>query len=362
MAESERLQELQQKFNENPRRYFAPLANELRKRGDFSRAIDLCRTYLPHLPGHLSGFIVYGQALFDAGDLSQANQAFNDALNVDPENVIALRHLGDIARAHGDTTDAISWYQQVLEFDPNNDEIAAYIEELTVEEISVSSRPEIEHSLEPEMADVPKVGEITNTAGEAISEPEQPTEAEASVDSDLPPLVFEEWSLDEIDEPEPEIKSDFPEPEPEFPDPEPDFPEPEFSEPAPFITETMANVYIDQGLYAEGLEVLRQLVAFRPEDERLQNRILEVVSMIQGSPAASTPDLIDASDTPDPPDTAVVSDPLHSAAAAAGADAVQPDKVVAEVARDDSAEMSAADFFRMIGPEAPEPKHPDPLF
>ena len=39
MATSARLDELKKKFDENPRRYFAPLANEYRKLGELTQAI-----------------------------------------------------------------------------------------------------------------------------------------------------------------------------------------------------------------------------------------------------------------------------------------------------------------------------------
>ena len=67
MASSARIDELRKKFDENPRRYFAPLANEYRKAGDLEQAIFICQEYLPQQPGHMSGHIVYGQALFETG-------------------------------------------------------------------------------------------------------------------------------------------------------------------------------------------------------------------------------------------------------------------------------------------------------
>ena len=127
MASSPRIDELKKKFDENPRRYFAPLANEYRKFGDLEQAIQLCRAYLPQQPGHMSGHIVFGQALFEAGQLDEAKGVFETALGLDPENLIALRHLGDIARAGGDTPGARAWYQRVLDADPRNEEIAAQI-------------------------------------------------------------------------------------------------------------------------------------------------------------------------------------------------------------------------------------------
>ena len=127
MASSARIEELEKKFNENPRRSFAPLANEYRKAGDLTQAISICRTYVPQQPGHMSGHIVFGQALFEAGELDEARGVFESALLLDPENLIALRHLGDIARARGEIGSARSWYRRVLDADPRNDDMAAQL-------------------------------------------------------------------------------------------------------------------------------------------------------------------------------------------------------------------------------------------
>ena len=110
MADPDRLDELKRKFDENPKRYFAPLANEYRKAGQPELAIELCRTHLPQQPTHMSGYIVYGQALHDAGHGDESAAVFKQALTLDPENIIALRHLGDISRDAGDNVGAMRWY------------------------------------------------------------------------------------------------------------------------------------------------------------------------------------------------------------------------------------------------------------
>ena len=131
MQSSPRIEELRQKFHENPRRYFAPLANEYRKAGDPEQAIAICRAHLAQQPGHMSGHVVYGQALYDAGRMDEARVVFHQALTLDPENIIVLRHLGDIARQRGDVEEARSWYSRALDGDPHDAEVAAYLAELT---------------------------------------------------------------------------------------------------------------------------------------------------------------------------------------------------------------------------------------
>ncbi len=123
MANSARIDELRKKFDENPRRYFAPLANEYRKSGDLAQAVFILEEYLPQQPGHISGHIVYGQTLFELGRDEEAKRVFETALSLDPENLIALRHLGHISRQAGDFDAARSWYQRLLEADPRDAEI-----------------------------------------------------------------------------------------------------------------------------------------------------------------------------------------------------------------------------------------------
>jgi tetratricopeptide (TPR) repeat protein len=126
----DRLRELQEKFNENPRRYFAPLANEYRKGGQAKRAIEICRAHLAQMPGHMSGQIVFAQSLFEAGEYAEARQVFERALVLDPENLIALRSLGDMSLQEGNTSEARSWYTRLLEADPKDTTVIALVQEI----------------------------------------------------------------------------------------------------------------------------------------------------------------------------------------------------------------------------------------
>ncbi|NUQ12351.1 MAG: tetratricopeptide repeat protein, partial [Gemmatimonadaceae bacterium] len=125
-----RLEELRIKFQENPRRYFAPFANELRKTGDTAQAIAICRTHLAGQPGHVSGHIVLGQALYEAGESAEAREVFMTALDLDPENLIALRTMGEMAQVGGDFSGARHWYERLLDADPRNSDAAQLIRDL----------------------------------------------------------------------------------------------------------------------------------------------------------------------------------------------------------------------------------------
>lgn len=125
-----RLEELRSKFQENPRRYFAPFANELRKAGDPAQAISVCRAHLAGQPGHVSGHIVLGQALYEAGEANEARDIFIAALELDPENLIALRTLGEIAQVNGEFAMARQWYERLLDADPRNSEVAQLLKDI----------------------------------------------------------------------------------------------------------------------------------------------------------------------------------------------------------------------------------------
>ncbi len=149
MASTARIDELKKKFDENPRRYFAPLANEFRKSGDLEQAILICEEFLQEQPGHMSGHIVYGQALFETARLDDARTVFETALSLDPENLIALRHLGDIASRQGDARNARMWYERVLEADPRNDEIMALLAEGDSDAQTLATEPTTEVGSKP---------------------------------------------------------------------------------------------------------------------------------------------------------------------------------------------------------------------
>ena len=219
MQSSPRIDELRQKFHENPRRYFAPLANEYRKAGDPEQAIAICRAHLAQQPGHMSGHVVYGQALYDAGRMDEAAVVFQQALALDPENVIVLRHLGDIARQRGDVDEARSWYSRALDGDPNDAEIAAYLAELTEPHTTApQAQPEVQPQAQPEAAAGPEPAAQTESHSESPAETDvTPAEAiDAVPETEAESAAVEEIALEgaESEGLAPEAPTASPEPEP----------------------------------------------------------------------------------------------------------------------------------------------------
>ena len=371
MAGPSRIDELRKKFDENPRRYFAPLANEYRKIGDFEQAIFICQEFLPQQPGHMSGHIVYGQALFESGRHDEARSVFETALALDPENLIALRHLGDIARAHGDNETARAWYRRVLESDPRNEEISAILasietdgppaqpsvpqaassppdgqsSSLTIESAISSASPGTDShttaaapdpivdeplTSAPAESSFEDIAKLFTTAAptsgsspsgplqlihegeDLLGHPDEHTSEDAkpiragggqagagatsrasqfSSPDDVSPAAFQMPFLEGLTSADASAPPPPPAPavlEPAQPVPaQPPAPAADAS--TAFVTETMAELYIQQGHPDRALDVYRQLVKMRPNDAALATRLRELDGSAQPRQAAPPP-------------------------------------------------------------------------
>lgn len=376
-----KLEELEQKFGENPRRYFAALANEYRKNGEFEQAIELCRAQLEQQPEHLSGRVVLGQALFDAFRYAEARQELTTAIQLDPENFIALRLLGELAAQDGDQDIAREFFSRARDIEPRNEQLLAALAALgpveppvTLSEVVARTKtgPQpvfeatIEPTVEPTVERLPEsdvLARTAMTAAEPVAEPAPVGGVERFAESALGPpatsvapaptsATAEARALEEpVTQPpaatvappvaesvaEGPLRRERPAPagrkhksrakrveglvptalgseeqakapaEPGIQIPtEPVATEARVEpqtgaavverEPlaaetetppearATIVTETMADLYLEQGHRAEAVEVLRQLVSQRPEDERLSRRLAD----LEITPAVST--------------------------------------------------------------------------
>ena len=359
MQASPRIDELRQKFHENPRRYFAPLANEYRKAGDPEQAIAICRAHLAQQPGHMSGHVVYGQALYDAKRPEEARNVFEKALSLDPDNTVVLRSLGDIAREKGESAEARHWYSKALDLDPHDTEVAAYIAELTEpisgDDLSTAElQPPATEGIHPtldspqpseiaahiEEADAPRHEEFETEALEfveadteeavAVATPAEPQGDGADPESpdtvelapEAAPEAVEIVEAVEAAEPAGEPVADREVAIPEVREPE----HPEDIEAAgevewrktprpqesPFITRTMADLYARQGYLAAALDVYRQLAIRHPHDDEIQQRIAELSkdrSEPEAEPIAQAAAVVEPEAAPEPVAEESVSEP-----------------------------------------------------
>ncbi|HXF95441.1 MAG TPA: tetratricopeptide repeat protein, partial [Gemmatimonadales bacterium] len=125
MAYTSEIEKLEQRFAENRKgRTFAPLADAYRKAGLIDNALELCQEGLKLHPDYVSAWIVYGRCLLDKKDDGAAEEVYRKVLALDPENVLALRTLADIAERGSRLNQAIEWLNRLLAADPMNGDAA----------------------------------------------------------------------------------------------------------------------------------------------------------------------------------------------------------------------------------------------
>jgi tetratricopeptide (TPR) repeat protein len=101
---------------------FAPLAEAYRKMGDPGRALEVLGEGLAVNPNYIPASIVLGRCHLDLGDDANAETAFRHVLELDNENVIALRSLADIAERGGRIHEARDLLQNLLTIDRGNED------------------------------------------------------------------------------------------------------------------------------------------------------------------------------------------------------------------------------------------------
>lgn len=125
MAYTSEIEKLEKRWAENPKgRNFAPLADAYRKAGELDRAIELCTAGLQLHPDYVSAHIVFGRCLMDQKNDPGASDVFRKVLALDPENVLALKILAEIAERGHRYDEAVDWLTRLLSADPMNGDAA----------------------------------------------------------------------------------------------------------------------------------------------------------------------------------------------------------------------------------------------
>jgi tetratricopeptide (TPR) repeat protein len=106
VPENPRLEELRRRVQADPASIaFAALAEEFRRTGRFSDAIETCRMGLQRHPAYLSARVTLGRALIEVGDYDAAREELETVLRSAPENLAATRGLEQINERLGHSTE-----------------------------------------------------------------------------------------------------------------------------------------------------------------------------------------------------------------------------------------------------------------
>lgn len=98
--------------------YWPAIAAQFLAEKKYSRVIELFKEHTVTGAPPLSARLLYARALFYTNQHNAAAEQFRQVLTHDPENLVALKYLGDIRFADNDTFTAIALYERVLELDP----------------------------------------------------------------------------------------------------------------------------------------------------------------------------------------------------------------------------------------------------
>src|SRR5215813_3519168 len=129
---SDRLEDLRRRVEKDPASIaFAQLAEECRRLGRHQEAIDISRDGLNKHPGYLSARVTLGRSLLQLGQLDEAERELETVLQGAPENLAALRAMGDIYRRRDDLSHALAHYKAALRLAPGDPELERGIEELS---------------------------------------------------------------------------------------------------------------------------------------------------------------------------------------------------------------------------------------
>jgi len=119
---------LETRWRENPHGLtFAPLAEAYRKQHEPERALAVLAEGLARHPDYIPASIVLGRCHLDLADDARAEAAFARVLELDDENVIALKALADISERHGRPADAVPRLHKLLSVDRSNDDARAQL-------------------------------------------------------------------------------------------------------------------------------------------------------------------------------------------------------------------------------------------
>jgi tetratricopeptide (TPR) repeat protein len=106
VAENPRIEELRRRVQADPAAIaFAALAEEFRRVGRYQDAIETCRAGLLRHPAYLSARVTLGRALIETGEYDAAREELETVLRSAPENIAAIRGLGQIQERLGHSTE-----------------------------------------------------------------------------------------------------------------------------------------------------------------------------------------------------------------------------------------------------------------
>ncbi len=118
------LEGLFERYRRSPEsRVFVVLADACRKIDRIEEALEICEQGIGRHPEYASGYVVKGKCFYDLERHEEAQEAFETVLDVDADNLVALKYLGMMEALAGRYDSARQYLKHILRLDPENPEI-----------------------------------------------------------------------------------------------------------------------------------------------------------------------------------------------------------------------------------------------
>ena len=109
--------------------FWTAIALNFFKDKKYFKAVELCKQHLNDDVFPISARLIYARSLFYAGQIESAEKEFYKILSLDPDNLVALKYIGDIKFSTGDQFSAFNCYQKIQALDPKTEYLASVLTE-----------------------------------------------------------------------------------------------------------------------------------------------------------------------------------------------------------------------------------------
>jgi tetratricopeptide (TPR) repeat protein len=306
---SPELQKLEEKLRKDPAsKLFFPLAEEYAQVGRLDEAIALLRTGVKAHPDFLGARVALGKVLFSKGQFAEAKQEFEQVIAANPDNLMAHKKLAAIYLKDGAKDKALASCEVILAVNRTDPEVLRLKEDVSrlPDQLGESEQTVVAQALpsveEPKASDAvetlrlpdeaveptvvmetsvvePDIEEATEVMSLPIEPPGtlgEPTEADATVVERLvEPTVAMELSEIEPDFVEATEVMSLPVESPATSVSSDESDVPVVDEPADddLATLSLADLYVAQGHYDQGIAIYRRLLNQIPTDGEIAAKL-----------------------------------------------------------------------------------------
>jgi tetratricopeptide (TPR) repeat protein len=132
MGPSTRIDALRRRIESDPASIaFAQLAEEYRRAGQLTEAVDTCRAGLREHPDYISARVTLGRALLALGRLDDAAGELQQVVDTAPDNLAATRALAEVFRRQGRMHDAATQFRAAAALSPGDPDLDRIIVDIT---------------------------------------------------------------------------------------------------------------------------------------------------------------------------------------------------------------------------------------